>query len=140
MRCVVILELALLGAVVFSSTGATKAAAQDQRVTQQQATLLGPTKFDGTYTVDVITQDGSCGRTQVTMRVVDGQIASVSPNNANISVSGLIEDTGVVSMTFRGGENDVAHVGGMVKGRSGKGAWSSPTLLCGGVWRADKQQ
>lgn len=105
---------------------------------QQQARLFGPSKFDGMYSVEVTTEDGSCGSTRLTVKVSDGQVASVSPNTVNISALGLIESDGVVSMTFRGGTNQYAHVGGEVKGRSGKGTWSSPTLLCGGVWRAQK--
>lgn len=110
------------------------------QVAQQQATLIGPTQFDGVYSVEVVVEDGKCANSHWTVAVSHGQIASVSPNNNNISASGLIEDDGVVSMTFRGGDDQIAHVGGTVKGNSGKGAWSSPTLLCGGVWRADKEK
>ncbi len=104
----------------------------------QQARLVGPTQFDGTYGVDVTTEDGTCGPSHWTVEVQHGQVASVSPNNNNIYATGLIEDDGTVSMSFHGGNGDVAHVGGTVKSGSGKGAWSSPTLLCGGTWRAAK--
>ncbi len=135
MKRVFISELLLFGAAacVFSSVIAAKATAQDQ-----QAALLGPTKYDGIYAVEAITQDGSCANTHWTVAVANGQIASVSPNDSNISASGIVED--VVSLTFRGGDNQIAHVGGAIKGRSGKGSWSSPTLLCGGVWHAEKKK
>jgi hypothetical protein len=66
-------------------------------------------------------------------------VASVSPNPSSISALGLIESDGAVSMTFQDARGEIAHVGGTVKGRSGKGFWSSPTLLCGGIWRAEKE-
>jgi hypothetical protein len=97
-------------------------------------------KFDGMYSIQVTTQDGSCGNSRWTVKVAGAQIASVSPNTANISALGIVESDGVVSMTFRGGANQVAHVGGQIKGRSGKGTWSAPTLLCGGVWNAQKER
>jgi hypothetical protein len=114
--------------------------AVDARAQQQQVSLLGPSKFDGTYSIEAQTQDGTCSNTRWTVSVADGQVASVSPNDANITAAGLVEDDGVVSMTFRGGANQVTHVGGQIKGRWGKGTWSSPTLLCGGVWRAQKKR
>ncbi|HEY5225948.1 MAG TPA: hypothetical protein VIJ06_04075 [Methylovirgula sp.] len=95
-------------------------------------------KFDGMYSIQVTTQDGSCGNSQWTVNVAGAQIASVSPNTAGIRALGIVESDGVVSMTFRGGANHYAHVGGQIKGRTGKGTWSAPTLLCGGVWRAQK--
>lgn len=136
MKRVSIPKTLMIGAAAcgFLTAGAAAALAQ-----QQQAHLFGPSKFDGTYSVEVTTQDGSCGNTHWTLRVRDGQITSVSPNTANISALGLIESDGVVSMTFRAGAN-YAHVGGEVKGRSGKGTWSAPTLLCGGVWHAQKMK
>jgi len=107
---------------------------------QQQAALFSPTRFDGVYSVEVDTKDGSCSTSRWTVRIREGQVASVSPNNANISALGLIESDGAVSMTFTSGQGQVAHVGGTVKGRYGKGFWSSPTLLCGGTWRAEKER
>lgn len=111
-----------------------------QQQQQQQARLVGPTQFDGTYGVEVATLDGTCGASRWTVEVQHGQVISVSPNTNGIYATGLIEDDGTVSMSFHGGNGDVAHVGGTVKGASGTGAWSSPTLLCGGTWRADKEK
>ncbi|MGA3302810.1 MAG: hypothetical protein ABSC72_05920 [Methylovirgula sp.] len=106
----------------------------------QQARGVGPTRFDGTYGIEVATQDGTCGGSHWTVDVVHGQITSISPNTYNAYATGLIEDDGTVSMSLHGGNGDVVHVGGTVKTASGTGAWSSPTLLCGGTWRADKQK
>jgi hypothetical protein len=146
-------EIALLGAAAFGLFLAFAPAAiaqlpqqqaepqpQESAPPQQQANLVGPTQFDGTYAVETDTSDGTCGTAHWTVAVNHGQIASISPNDKNITASGLIEDDGVVSMTFRGGDGHIAHVGGAVKAGIGKGAWSSPTLLCGGTWRAAKEK
>ena len=114
--------------------------APSEAMAQQQSAALGPSPFDGSYSVDVVTQDGDCKDSHWTVVVANAQIASVAPNNDHITATGLIEDDGTVSMTFRGGDNHFVHVGGTVKGRAGKGAWSAPTLLCGGVWRAQKEK
>ncbi len=136
MKRIVIFELVLLAAVAacYCLPGA-KAVAQEQ-----QAALFPPTKFDGVYSVEVVTEDGNCAKSHWSVAVRDGQITSVSPNTNNITAVGLIEATGVVSMTFRGGQNQLANVGGTVRGQQGKGTWSSPTLLCGGIWRAEKER
>jgi hypothetical protein len=107
----------------------------------QQARAVGPTQFDGTYALEVATLDGTCGGSHWTVEIVHGQITSISPNTYNAYATGLIEDDGTVSMSMHGGNGDVVHVGGSVKkSGSSTGAWSSPTLLCGGTWRADKQK
>jgi len=112
---------------------------QQQQQPQLQANV-GPTQFDGTYAVEIATLDGTCGPSRGTVEVQHGQVVSISPNTHGIYATGLIEDDGTVSMSFHWGNGDVAHVGGMMKVGSGTGAWSSPTTLCGGTWRADKEK
>lgn len=120
--------------------GQSQDSAQDSQA--QPATepaALTTSKFDGTYSIDVTTQDGTCDSSHWTVVISHALVTSVSPNPYNITASGLIEDDGTVSMTFRGRANDDVHVGGTVKARGGKGAWSAPSLLCGGIWRAQKK-
>lgn len=139
MKRALIFDFALicaLAAGVPLLAGATRAAAQEQ----QQAALFPPTRFDGVYSVDAVTQDGSCAKAHFTVQVAHGQVASISPNDENITAIGIVESDGVVSLTFRGGVSQIAHVGGTIKGRYGHGTWSSPTLLCGGVWHAEKEK
>ena len=137
MKHILILELILIGASLacVSLMNIPKAVAQEQRVAQFPAS-----RFDGLYLVEVVPESGSCTKSRWTAAVAGGQIASVTPNPTNITALGLIESNGVVSLTFRDAQNQIAHVGGMIKGRRGKGSWSSPTLLCGGIWRAQKQK
>lgn len=138
MKRILIFKLVLVGtaaACVSLMPGVTRASAQERR-----AALFAPTKFDGIYAVEAISQSGSCTKSHWSVAVTHGQIASISPNSTNITASGLIESDGVVSMSFRDGQNQIVHVGGSIKGRHGKGSWSSPTLLCGGIWRAEKEK
>jgi hypothetical protein len=92
---------------------------------------------DGVYAVDIITEQGSCDKTyHWTISVSGGRISS--PSDAIMQATGQIDQRGLVSVAFRRDSN-VAHVAGKVKGSSGSGTWSSPTLQCGGSWRAARQ-
>lgn len=137
MKRILMLELVLIGAGLAGGSlmDAPRAVAQERRSAQFPAG-----RFDGIYLVEVVPESGSCTKSRWTAAVAGGQIASVTPNPTNITALGLIESNGVVSLTFRDAQNQIAHVGGMIKGRRGKGSWSSPTLLCGGIWRAQKEK
>ncbi|WP_051335384.1 hypothetical protein [Methylocapsa acidiphila] len=92
---------------------------------------------DGTYAVDITTEQGSCDRVyHWKISVAGGRISS--PSDAMMQATGQIDPRGVVSVAFRR-DNQVAHVAGKVRGDSGFGTWSSPTLQCGGSWRAARQ-
>lgn len=96
-----------------------------------------PTTYDGIYSINVITEDGPCDKAyQGSVTITDGQVTAISQPMA--TASGLVEDDGTISLTFRQNEQ-VAHVGGKIRGRHGSGAWSSPTAQCGGIWRAERQ-
>jgi hypothetical protein len=104
-----------------------------------RATSMKPislTHYDGVYSVEITTEDGPCSKLyKGSITVANGRITAISDPAA--TASGLIEDDGTVSLSFR--ENgQIAHVGGKVWARHGSGAWSSPTAECGGVWRAER--
>jgi hypothetical protein len=94
------------------------------------------TNFDGTYRIDVTTEEGDCQRTASgTVTVSDGLVVATS--DSAVQAFGRVGADGVVSFAFHRG-TDVAHVSGRLKGASGQGAWSVATQLCGGRWRAQK--
>lgn len=103
-----------------------------------QSKPIDMTHYDGVYSVEITTQDGACMQAfQGSVTVTNGHITAISDPQA--TASGLIEDDGTVSLSFR--ENgQIANVGGFIKGRYGHGPWSSPTAECGGVWRAERQR
>jgi hypothetical protein len=102
-----------------------------------QHKLASVENHDGVYAVDIITEVGSCDKAyHWTFSVAGGRISSSS--DAMMQASGQIDLRGIVSVAFRR-DNNVAHVAGKVIGASGSGTWSSPTLQCGGSWRAARQ-
>lgn len=101
-----------------------------------QAQVKAAKNHDGVYGVDIFTQEGSCDRSyHWTIQVADGR---VSGTDVMVQASGRIDPNGAVSLAFRR-YNNVAHVAGSVNGNSGSGTWSSPTMQCGGSWRAARQ-
>ncbi len=95
--------------------------------------------FDGTYNVEITTTDGhgSCPASYAgTLTVRDFRIVALSDPAA--TASGGIESDGTISLAFRKADQ-IANVGGQMKGSGGKGFWSSPTAFCGGLWRAARQ-
>jgi hypothetical protein len=98
---------------------------------------LSGDNHDGVYAVDVVTQQGACDRSyRWTIAVSGGRVRSTG--DAPMQASGSIDKNGVVSLAFRR-DNDIARAAGRVKGSSGSGTWSSPTMQCAGSWRAVRQ-
>jgi hypothetical protein len=93
--------------------------------------------YDGVYSVEITTSAGPCEKAyRGSVTIANGRISASSELGA--SVSGLIEDDGTVSLSFR--ENgQIANVGGKMGARHGRGPWSSPTAECGGWWTAERQ-
>ncbi len=93
--------------------------------------------YDGTYSIKITTSEGPCEKSyRGSVTITDGQVSASSEPGA--SVSGLIEEDGTVSLSFR--ENgQIANVGGKMWARQGRGPWSSPTAECGGWWYAERQ-
>jgi hypothetical protein len=98
--------------------------------------VLAITTYDGTYKVDVTTDEGDCQKTASgTVTVSDGIIVETS--DSSVQTFGRIGEEGIVSFAFHRG-TDVAHVSGRLKGGRFQGAWSAPAQYCGGRWTARK--
>jgi hypothetical protein len=98
--------------------------------------VLAITTYDGTYRVDVTTDEGDCQKTASgTVTVADGIIVETS--DSSVRTFGRIGEEGIVSFAFHRG-TDVAHISGRLKGGRFQGAWSAPEDLCGGRWTAQK--
>ena len=93
--------------------------------------------YDGVYSIEITTSAGSCSKTyRGSVTITNGQVSATSAPGA--SASGLVEDDGTVSLSFR--ENgQIANVGGKMGVGHGHGPWSSPTAECGGWWYAERQ-
>jgi hypothetical protein len=104
--------------------------------TGSSSIAIAVTTYDGTYRIDVTTEEGDCQKTASgTVTVSDGLIVETS--DSAVQAFGRVGADGVVSFGFHRGQ-DVAHVSGRLKGAGGQGAWSVATQLCGGRWRAQK--
>jgi len=98
--------------------------------------VLAITTYDGTYKVDVTTDEGDCPKTASgTVTVADGLIVGTS--DSSVQTFGRVGEEGIVSFAFHRG-TDVAHISGRLKGGRFQGAWSAPERLCGGRWTAQK--
>ncbi|MGH6793776.1 MAG: hypothetical protein ACREDD_05950 [Methylocella sp.] len=92
---------------------------------------------DGIYAVDIVTREGSCDKDYHWMISVSGGRIS-SAGDTPMVASGEISQRGIVDVAFRR-FGQVATVIGKLAMGSGSGTWSSPSLQCGGSWRATRQ-
>ncbi len=100
-------------------------------------TSIGANAYDGVYSVEIITDEGSCDKAyRWSVAIVDGRVSSTGDVVAE--ASGQIDGRGELSLAFR--RNDqVAHAAGRVSGTWGQGTWNSASLKCGGHWRAERR-
>jgi hypothetical protein len=121
---------------VFAALCAAFTAPAAARLHHKKASSEG---FDGTYSVEIRTTDGhgSCPASYAgTLTIQNFRVVALSDPAA--TASGGIESDGTISLAFR--RNDqIANVGGQMKGSGGNGFWSSPTAFCGGLWRAARE-
>ncbi|GLS44326.1 hypothetical protein [Methylobacterium brachythecii] len=99
-----------------------------------------PNKFDGNWSIEVVTQDGPCDRAyRYGIQVYKGE--AIYPGG-DVSIRGRVSQTGVVQgVISRGG--DSAQVSGRLTVRgSGGGQWGSTgdgPIGCSGHWTATRR-
>ncbi len=97
----------------------------------------GPGKFDGRWSVLVITEKGPCDQAyRWNIGVAGGHITDLEDNVA--SASGRIEPSGRVSVRLVRG-SDVLTAVGAIRQEAGRGTWQSPSRQCSGRWEAEKR-
>jgi hypothetical protein len=87
--------------------------------------------YDGSWSVRVIGESGSCGQTTVPLEVVNG-IVSLGGNSA-----GRVMDGGKLQLKITY-FSDVILASGGLRGSAGQGVWNSPTRACAGHWIAER--
>ena len=119
---------------VISWLGAAVAAASFL-VPQAQAQTK---KFDGTWSVEVITEQGACDRAyRYSVIIQNGRARYGGPENFN--VNGQVQQNGAVAASISRGQ-DSANVRGRLSGGTGTGTWStSGGRTCSGNWNAEKR-
>jgi hypothetical protein len=96
----------------------------------------GAGSYDGRWSVEVITDQGTCDRVyRWSLGIQDGHVIDVGEV---ARPSGGVSSSGKVTMRFVR-NNDYASATGELSGEWGSGSWSSPTLACSGRWRAERR-
>ncbi|NBJ11451.1 hypothetical protein [Microvirga arsenatis] len=95
-------------------------------------------RFDGTWSVEVVTEQGACDRAyRYPVIVQNGQARYGGPESFN--VSGQVRPNGSVSASISRGQ-DRANVRGQLSGNTGRGTWTtSGGRVCSGTWNAEKR-
>ena len=94
---------------------------------------LAAMPFDGSWTVSIMTQSGSCDRAyNFAVSVVDGRL-----DGANGALLGTVNGKGGVSVLMGGGDRR-GTASGRLAGNSGSGRWSGNATgaSCSGHWTA----
>jgi hypothetical protein len=96
-------------------------------------------RFDGNWSVLIITDSGDCDRAyRYGVRITGGQVRYAG--DASAEFSGSVGNDGRVSVTVRAGGQS-ASGSGRLAGNSGSGTWSgsSPSNRCSGRWEAERR-
>jgi hypothetical protein len=97
-------------------------------------------RFDGTWSVLVITDAGTCDRAyRYSIRVEKGDVRY--QGDAGINISGHVEGTGKVNVSISRGAQS-ANGSGQLSDKQGAGKWQgkSPTDQCSGRWEAQRRE
>jgi hypothetical protein len=95
-----------------------------------------PASYDGRWSVEVITDLGTCDRVYRWALGIQG--ARVVDVGEVARPSGGVSSSGGVNLRFVR-NNDYASATGQLSGDFGSGSWTSPTLACSGRWRAERR-
>jgi hypothetical protein len=95
-------------------------------------------RFDGNWSVEVVTEQGACDRAyRYPVIVQNGQARYGGPESFN--VNGQVRPNGAVSASISRGQ-DRANVTGQLSGNAGRGTWTtSGGRVCSGYWNAEKR-
>ncbi len=113
---------AILGALFLAAAVAPAAAAQP---------------FDGRWSVEVITEKGSCDAAyRWDLEIANGRVASSADMPA--TASGSISPNGAVTVSFTRGADRLSATGS-ASGKWASGKWDAPSKGCSGRWRAERR-
>jgi hypothetical protein len=89
--------------------------------------------YDGQWSVQLTTEQGTCGLTyQGTLSVAGGRIQDAG---IFMQTAGTVDPAGRVSIRITRGTDRLA-AGGTLQGQAGGGQWNLPSQQCSGRWRA----
>jgi hypothetical protein len=97
------------------------------------------TRFDGLWSVSIVTQQGSCDRSyRYPVAITNGVVQqAVNQSDASVAIAGRVSGSGAVAVSVRSGDQ-FARGSGRLNAVSGQGQWLSPTSGCAGYWVAER--
>jgi hypothetical protein len=99
-------------------------------------------RFDGRWSVLIITDSGSCDRAyRYGVEISGGHVFYNSgAGGPDVSISGQVDPRGRVSVSVRSGES-AAYGSGRLSGATGGGTWqgTSQSSRCSGRWQAERE-
>ena len=133
-----ILALALAACVAAGGAHAKQPRGHKAKPENEQA-LTGPVGDpNGRWSIEAATTVGECQLfIPPSFDIVDNKIAAAAPSAAGSSW-GYVDEEGTIVARFTSEGERVVRFHGTLRNGKGSGAWSSSTDLCGGTWRASR--
>ena len=91
--------------------------------------------YDGTWSVSVVTEQGSCDAYRWNLGIAGGRI---DERGLLAQATGKVDPRGMVHVTFTRGSDQLA-ASGVLTGLDGSGSWNLPSRQCSGHWKAEKR-
>lgn len=117
--------------LILATAGAVPAGAARREV-------RAPDRFDGTWSVEIITESGSCDRSyRYPVRIERGQARFVG---TAFAIQGGVTRNGALKGSISAGLSTASVVGRLSTNGSGTGTWvATGSLDCRGRWSAERQ-
>ncbi len=104
-------------------------------VTLTSTTGFAMPRYDGLWSVSIVTQKGDCDRGyRYPIRISKGALANAGDSAFNIS--GRVADTGAITVTVSAGGKSATGFGRLA-GTMGGGSWTGGS--CSGFWTAERR-
>ena len=93
--------------------------------------------FDGTWSVLIVTEKGTCDRAyRYPIKIDNGSVGYAG--DGSFTVSGKVQPTGAVTVTVARG-NQSANGAGRLSPTGGTGSWIAGSGECSGTWTAERR-
>src|SRR2546421_6665627 len=101
------------------------------------APAFARTNFDGTWSVLIVTQKGTCDRAyRYPVKIDNGSVGYAG--DSSFTVSGKVGDNGAVTVKVARG-NQSANGQGRLSSTDGSGMWTAGSGECSGTWTAERR-
>ena len=94
-----------------------------------------PTGFNGTWSVQLVTDSGLCGSHSQSIAGENGHVRPIG--NSAATVTGQISASGGVNLNIHH-SLATADASGQLQANSGSGTWRASTIGCSGHWTAQR--